>query len=169
MIIVLHCITEFDVTLHNFQQNLLDETLRVWRQEVNSISFLEIIIWQIEWLACLLKYTSLGLTKYLLLAVRHHTNHDNIIHSDHHRWKKDKSWAKMETYSGFMHFHLNIQNACFLFSVHFLQCPKYSSHPPPLSWDILRETKEALDRWKGAREACVKPGYPEIQQFPWLL
>jgi len=35
--------------------------------------------------------------------------------------------------------------------------------------NLFRETKEAVDRWKGAREACVKPGYPEIQQFPWLL
>ena len=75
---------------HHFQQNLLDETLRVWRQEVNTISFLEIINSQSVKEPLTLKYTSLGLTKYLLLAVQNHTNHDNIIHSNHHRWKKDK-------------------------------------------------------------------------------
>ena len=71
-------------------------------------------------LACLLKYTSQGLNKYLLFAVQNHTNHDNIIHSDHHRWKRDKSWAKMETYSGFIHFHLKIQNTCF--SLVYISC-----------------------------------------------
>jgi len=34
---------------------------------------------------------------------------------------------------------------------------------------LYRETLEALERWRGAREAEVRPGCPEIQQFPWLL
>ena len=87
-----------------------------------------------------------------------------LITTDGRGTSPEQRWKLIQV---FRHFHLKI----LAFSLVYISCSVQNTVVTILffSWDILRETKEALDRWKGAREACVKPGYPEIQQFPWLL